>query len=42
MARLPQDYPDSWTQGEPFEDLQVHLWDLYRDLTTDEVLSGVW
>ena len=28
-----QDYPDYWTQGESFEDLQVHLLDLYRDLT---------
>ena len=36
-----QDYPDYWTQGESIEDLQAHLWDLYRDLPTSEVLSGV-
>ena len=29
-----QDYPDYWTQGESFEDLQSHLRDLYRDLTS--------
>jgi len=28
-----QDYPDYWTQGESFEDLQAHVWDLYRDLS---------
>ena len=27
-----QDYPDYWTQGESFEDLQSHLRDLYQDL----------
>lgn len=36
-----QEYPDYWTQGESFEDLQAHLRDLYRDLRNDEVLSGV-
>lgn len=36
-----QDYPDYWTQGESFEDLQAHLWDLCRDLLEGEVLSGV-
>ena len=36
-----QDYPDYWTQGESFEDLQAHLGDLYRDLLNGGVLSGV-
>jgi len=36
-----QDYPDYWTQGESFKDLQAHLLDLYRDLPKGEVLSGV-
>jgi predicted RNase H-like HicB family nuclease len=35
------DYPDYWTQGESFEDLQAHLWDLCRDLPTVKILSGV-
>ena len=35
-----QDYPDYWTQGESFEDLQVNLWDLCRDLPNSRVLSG--
>ena len=32
-----QDYPDYWTQGESLEDLQAHLRDLYRDLTSSEI-----
>ena len=32
-----QDYPDYWTQGESLEDLQSHLRDLYRDLTSGEI-----
>ena len=32
-----QDYPDYWTQGESFDDLQSHLRDLYRDLTSGEI-----
>lgn len=32
-----QDYPDYWTQGESVEDLQAHLRDLYRDLTSGEI-----
>lgn len=28
-----QEYPDYWTQGETFDDLQVHLKDLHCDLT---------
>lgn len=32
-----QDYPDYWTQGESLEDLQVHLRDLYLDLTSGEI-----
>jgi hypothetical protein len=29
-----QDYPDYWTQGKSFADLQEHLRDLYHDLTS--------
>ena len=35
-----QDYPDYWTQGDTLEDLQEHLKDLYRDLTSGE-LQGI-
>jgi predicted RNase H-like HicB family nuclease len=28
-----QDWPDYWTQGETFDDLIVHLKDLYQDLS---------
>ena len=35
-----QDYPDYWTQGETPEDLNEHLTDLYRDLTSGE-LPGI-
>ena len=28
-----QDYPDYWTQGTSFDDLKVHLRDLYEDLS---------
>ncbi len=35
-----QDYPDYWTQGESFDDLQEHLKELYRDLT-DGQLPGI-
>jgi hypothetical protein len=35
-----QDYPDYWTQGETLEDLQEHLRDLYRDLTSGQ-LPGI-
>jgi predicted RNase H-like HicB family nuclease len=31
------EYPDYWTQGESLEDLQDHLKDLYRDLTSGEI-----
>ena len=27
-------WPDYWTQGETIEDLEDHLKDLYRDLTS--------
>lgn len=30
-----QEWPDYWTQGETFEDLQEHLKDLYNDLAAD-------
>ena len=29
-----EEYPDYMTQGESLEDLQEHLKDLYRDLTS--------
>jgi hypothetical protein len=32
-----QDYPDYWTQGESLEELQSHLRDLHRDLTSGEI-----
>ena len=35
-----EEYPDYWTQGESLVDLQMHLRDLYRDLTSGS-LSGI-
>lgn len=35
-----QDYPDYWTQGETIDDLQEHLKDLYKDVTSGE-LPGI-
>ena len=32
-----EEYPDYMTQGESLEDLQTHLKDLYRDLTSGEI-----
>lgn len=32
-----EEFPDYWTQGESFEDLQTHLKDLFRDLTGGEI-----
>ncbi|MCS6329304.1 MAG: type II toxin-antitoxin system HicB family antitoxin [Nitrospira sp.] len=32
-----QDYPDYWTQGSSLEDLEAHLRDLHRDLTSGEI-----
>jgi len=32
-----EEYPDYMTQGESLEDLQEHLRDLYRDLTSGEI-----
>ena len=32
-----QDYPDYWTQGNSLEDLEAHLRDLYRNLTSGEI-----
>jgi predicted RNase H-like HicB family nuclease len=32
-----EDYPDYLTQGESLEDLQDHLKDLFRDLTSGEI-----
>jgi len=31
------DFPDYLTQGESLDDLQTHLADLYRDLTSGEI-----
>ena len=35
-----EEYPDYWTQGESLSDLQEHLRDLYKDLTSGS-LSGI-
>jgi DNA phosphorothioation-dependent restriction protein DptG len=35
-----QDWPDYWTQGETFEDLVVHLQDLYTEFQSGQ-LSGI-
>ena len=32
-----EEFPDYMTQGESFGDLQEHLRDLYRDLTSGEI-----
>jgi predicted RNase H-like HicB family nuclease len=32
-----EDYPDYRTQGESLEELQAHLRDLFRDLTSGEI-----
>jgi predicted RNase H-like HicB family nuclease len=32
-----EEFPDYMTQGETLEDLQIHLKDLWRDLTSGEV-----
>ena len=34
------DYPDHWTQGEDFDDLKVHLKDLY-ELFSSEPIPGI-
>jgi hypothetical protein len=34
-----QDYPDYWTQGETLDDLKEHLRDLYRDVTSGQLLG---
>ncbi len=33
------DYPDYWTQGESLDDLKEHLVDLYRGLTSGELVG---
>ena len=35
-----QEFPDYWTQGDTLEDLETHLRDLYKDLTSGE-LPGI-
>jgi hypothetical protein len=32
-----EQYPDYWTQGQSLEDLEAHLRDLYKDLTSGAV-----
>ncbi len=32
-----QEFPDYMTQGDTLEDLQQHLLDLYKDLTSGEI-----
>jgi len=32
-----QDYPDYWTQGDSLDDLEEHLVDLFRDLTSGQL-----
>jgi predicted RNase H-like HicB family nuclease len=32
-----QEYPDYWSQGDTLEDLQTHLRDLYKDVTSGEI-----
>ena len=34
-----QDYPDYWTQGESLDDLKEHLADLYKDVTSGEIVG---
>jgi predicted RNase H-like HicB family nuclease len=31
------EYPDYWTQGTTFDDLQEHLRDLFADLTSGQI-----
>jgi len=33
------DYPDYWTQGQTLDDLKEHLKDLYRDMTSGQVVG---
>jgi hypothetical protein len=32
-----QEFPDYWTQGQSLEDLEAHLRDLYKDLTSGSI-----
>ena len=34
-----QEFPDYWTQGDTWEDLESHLRDLYADLTSGDLLG---
>ena len=34
-----QEFPDYWTQGDTWEDLESHLRDLYADLTSGGLLG---
>lgn len=36
-----QDYPDYWTQGDTPEDLEEHLRDLYKDITSGQIQETV-
>lgn len=31
------EYPDHWTQGTDFEDLKLHLIDLYKTFSSDNI-----
>ena len=32
-----EDFPDYWTQGESFVELEENLRDIYRDVTSGEI-----
>jgi predicted RNase H-like HicB family nuclease len=32
-----EEYPDYWTQGQSLEDLEAHLRDLYKELTSGAI-----
>ena len=34
-----EEYPDYWTQGETIEELEEHLRDLYKELTSGTIPS---
>ena len=34
-----REFPDYWTQGDTWEDLESHLRDLYADLTSGDLLG---
>lgn len=34
-----ESYPDYWTQGEDIKDLEEHLADIYKELTSDDPVT---